>query len=136
AASRYRSGRIGDWLKVKCIRRQEFVVGGWRPSRAKGRKLASLLLGYYEKGKLIYAGKVGTGFSAELGQLVAANLSRHSLTSSPFVDVPRIDARDACWVEPRMVVEVEFAEWTRDGRVRHPSVKGVREDKKPVQVRR
>jgi bifunctional non-homologous end joining protein LigD len=136
ASSHYRSGRVGDWLKVKCIKRQEFVVGGWRPLEARGREVASLLLGYHDKGKFIYAGKVGTGFSAQLAHSLAARLSGHSLTGSPFVDVPRVDARDTRWIEPRVVVEIEFAEWTRDGRVRYPSFKGVREDKKAPQVRR
>jgi bifunctional non-homologous end joining protein LigD len=136
AISRYRSGRVGDWLKVKCIKRQEFVVGGWLPSEARGRHLASLLLGYYERDKFIYAGKVGTGFDLKLGRELADRLEKHSRSTPPFIQVPSVEARGARWTEPRMVVEVDFTEWTRDGRVRHPSFKGVREDKKPAQVRR
>jgi bifunctional non-homologous end joining protein LigD len=136
AISRYRSGRVGDWLKVKCIKRQEFVVGGWLPSEARGRHLASLLLGYYERDKFIYAGKVGTGFDLKLGRELADRLEKHSRSTPPFIQVPSVEARGARWVGPRMVVEVEFTEWTRDGRVRHPSFKGVREDKKPAQVHR
>ena len=132
----YRSGRGGDWLKVKCTKRQELVVGGWKQSDKKGRALASLLLGYYDKGKLIYAGKVGTGFGIKQGYELVAQLSKRSRDGSPFVDVPRAEGRDALWTEPRMVVEVEFTEWTRDGYVRHPSIQGIREDKPARQVRR
>jgi bifunctional non-homologous end joining protein LigD len=136
AESLYRSGRVGDWLKVKCTKRQEFVVGGWLQSDKKGRDLASLLLGYYDKGRLIYAGKVGTGFGIKQSYELVAKLSKRSRAGSPFVDVPRAEARGAMWTEPRMVVEVEFTEWTRDGYVRHPSFQGVREDKPAREVRR
>ena len=136
AGAAYRSGRVGDWLKVKCTRRQELVVGGWQQSDKEGRALASLLLGYYEGGKLIYAGKVGTGFGIKHGYELVAHLSKRSRDRSPFVDVPRAEARHASWTEPRMVVEVEFTEWTRDGYVRHPSFQGVREDKLAREVRR
>ena len=133
----YRSGRGGDWLKVKCTKRQELVVGGWKQSDKEGRALASLLLGYYDKaGKLIYAGKVGTGFGIKQGYELVAKLSKRSRSASPFVDVPRAEARGALWAEPRMVVEVEFTEWTRDGYARHPSFQGVREDKPAREVRR
>jgi bifunctional non-homologous end joining protein LigD len=137
AGASYRSGRVGDWLKVKCTKRQEFVVGGWQQSDKKGRALASLLLGYYDKaGKLIYAGKVGTGFAIEQGYELVAQLTKRSRPGSPFVDVPRAETRGAQWTAPRMVVEVEFTEWTRDGVIRHPSFKGIREDKPARQVRR
>jgi len=137
ADSLYRSGRAGEWLKVKCTKRQEFVVGGWQQSDKKGRSLASLLIGYYDRtGMLIYAGKVGTGFGIKQGYEIVMQLSKHGAERPPFVDVPRAEARHAHWTAPRMVIEVEFTEWTRDGHVRHPSFQGVREDKRAREVKR
>ena len=137
ADSPYRSGRGGDWLKTKCIQRQEFVIGGWRPSAAPGREFGSILVGYYDRGKLRYAGKVGTGFGLQEGREIVRRLRKHERRQSPFAEqVPRPDARDARWVDPVNVAEVEFTAWTRDGRVRHPSFKGFREDKNPREVKR
>jgi bifunctional non-homologous end joining protein LigD len=132
----YRSGRSSDWQKVKCTYRQEFVIGGYRRETTGRPNLGSLLIGYYERGRLIYAGSVGTGWSIQLGRSIMASLQKISRETSPFVVVPRPDAKDAMWTEPKLVVEVEFSTWTRDGRVRHPSFKGMREDKAPWQVRR
>ncbi len=133
----YRSGRIGDWLKVKCTKRQELVVGGWVQSEKKGRALASLLLGYYgADGRLVYAGKVGTGFGIKFGHQLVKQLSERGRDTAPFIDVPRPETRGASWTEPRLVVEVEFTEWTRDGRIRHTSFQGVRKDKPAREVRR
>jgi bifunctional non-homologous end joining protein LigD len=131
----YRSGRSLDWLKTKCVQRQEFVVGGWRPSTAPGRELGSILVGYYDRGKLRYAGKVGTGFGLQEGREIVRRLRRHERRQSPFGEqVPRADARDARWLDPVDVAEVEFTAWTRDRRVRHPSFKGIREDKEAREV--
>jgi bifunctional non-homologous end joining protein LigD len=135
AGAPYRPGRSADWLKTKCTRRQEVVIGGWRRSTASGRDLGSLLVGYYRDGKLQYAGKVGTGFSQKVGRELIAKLEKHGRKDSPFVDVPRAEGRDARWVEPALVAEVEFTAWTRDGHLRHPSFKGLREDKGPREVR-
>jgi bifunctional non-homologous end joining protein LigD len=132
----YRSGRSSDWLKVKCTYRQEFVIGGYRREATGRPNLGSLLIGYYDRGKLIYAGSVGTGWSVQLGRSLMAALQRIGRDSSPFVAVPRSDAKDAHWTEPRLVCEVEFTTWTRDGRVRHPSFKGKRENKAAMEVRR
>ena len=132
----YRSGRSGDWLKVKCTSRQEFVIGGYRRETTGRPNLGSLLIGYYDRGKLIYAGSVGTGWSVQLGRSIMASLQLIGRDSSSFVAVPRPDAKDADWTEPRLVCEVEFSTWTRDGRVRHPSFKGLREDKAAKEVRR
>jgi bifunctional non-homologous end joining protein LigD len=93
-------------------------------------------MGYYEGGHLIYAGSVGTGWSVPLGRSIMAKLQRFGTDASPFVAVPRPDAKDARWTEPHLVAEVEFTAWTRDGRVRHPSFKGLREDKPAKAVRR
>jgi bifunctional non-homologous end joining protein LigD len=137
ADSPYRSGRGGDWLKTKCVQRQEFVIGGWRPSAAPGREFGSILVGYYDHGQLRYAGKVGTGFPPAEGRNMVARLRKHERRQSPFDEpVPRPDAREARWVDPVNVAEVEFTAWTRDGRVRHPSFKGFREDKNPREVKR
>jgi bifunctional non-homologous end joining protein LigD len=124
--SLYRPGRSTDWLKTKCTQRQEFVIGGWRSSTASARALGSLLVGRYDGGKLIYAGNVGTGFGDRLGREIVTKLDSHRRETSPFVDVPRAEAKGAHWVEPVHVAEVEFTDWTRDGHLRHPSFKGKR----------
>jgi bifunctional non-homologous end joining protein LigD len=129
-----RSRRGGDWLKTKCTHRQEFVVGGWRPSRAPGRELGSVLVGYFDNGELHYAGKVGTGFGSREGSELIHRLRKHERKQSPFREVPRSDARNVRWVEPVTVAEVEFTDWTRDRRVRHPPLKGIREDKDAREV--
>jgi bifunctional non-homologous end joining protein LigD len=131
----YRSGRSSDWQKVKCTYRHEFVIGGYRRETTGRPNLGSLLIGYYDHGKLIYAGSVGTGWSIQLGRSIMAALQRIGRETSPFMAVPRPDAKDANWTETKLVCEVEFSTWTRDGRVRHPSFKGMREDKAP-RVRR
>jgi bifunctional non-homologous end joining protein LigD len=135
--SRYTPGRrTGDWVKVKNIRMQEVVIGGWRPG--KGRRegmIGSLLLGLPGHDGLKYVGQVGTGFTdAALAQL-GAQLKRLARKSSPFSpDVPRADSRDAHWVSPRLVGEVAFGEWTSEDRLRHPSWRGLRPDKSPDEV--
>jgi bifunctional non-homologous end joining protein LigD len=131
----YRSGRVGDWLKTKCTMRQEVVIGGWRVSTASPREIGSLLVGYYDHGKLRYAGGVGTGYTARMRRDLLVKLRSLSRDDSPFVDVPRADAHDARWVEPVLVAEVEFTEWSWDGRLRHPSFQGLREDKPAREVR-
>jgi bifunctional non-homologous end joining protein LigD len=128
------AARTSSWLKTKCSQRQEFVVGGWMTSVVGG--LGALLLGYYDAGgRLVYAGKVGTGFQKVAKELLA-RLRREEASASPFeVDAPRGAAvRDAHWIEPNLVVEVAFMEWTTDGKIRHPSFQGVREDKSPRDV--
>jgi bifunctional non-homologous end joining protein LigD len=136
ATSPYLAGRGGDWVKTKCTYRQKFVVGGYRYETTGRSNLGSLLIGYYDRGKLIYAGSVGTGWSVQIGRSILSKLQRITADASPFVAVPRPDAKDARWAEPELVAEVEFTTWTRDGRVRHPSFKGMREDKPAKTVRR
>jgi bifunctional non-homologous end joining protein LigD len=131
--SPYRPGGRGpDWRKVKNLRTQSVVVGGWRPG--EGRRaggIGSLLVGVHDDtGRLVFAGHVGTGFTAaalaELGRLVTAR------ASSPFADtLPREVVRDAHWVEPLLVGEVRYTEWTREGRLRHPAWRGLRDDVRP-----
>lgn len=123
------SGRRGkSWVKVKCTRRQEFVIVGWKKSTAKGRPFSSLLLGQYEGDALVYRGKVGTGFDADSLADVAARLAKLERKSAP-VEVDRVEARGATWVRPQLVAEVAFAELTAEGRVRHGSFLGLRADK-------
>lgn len=135
ADGRYRSGRGRDWLKVKAVRGQEFVVGGFTPPAGSRARFGALLVGYYdEDGRLVFAGRVGSGFSDDdLDQLYPA-LEQLEVSGCPFVDVPRLPG--ARWVEPRLVVQIRFGEWTSAGRLRHPVYQGVRVDKDPVEVRR
>jgi bifunctional non-homologous end joining protein LigD len=135
-SSRYAEGRRSEaWLKVKHHATQEVVVGGWKPGagrRAGG--IGSLLLGVPGPEGLEYVGKVGTGFRDRDLDEIARELEPLASGTSPFVDVPRPDARDAQWVRPVRVGEVEFAEWTGDGRLRQPSWRGWRADKDPDDV--
>jgi bifunctional non-homologous end joining protein LigD len=130
----YRSGSAGNWMKTKCIRRQEVVVGGYRLSTASPQEIGSLLVGYYDHGNFRYAGAVGTGYTAKLRRDLLTNLQPLSREETPFVDIPRSEAKGGHWVEPILVAEVTFTEWSRDGRLRHPSFQGLREDKPARQV--
>ena len=132
----YISGRTKDWLKIKTEKRAEFVVGGYSRSTARGRPFSSLLLGTYEDGKLNFAGKVGTGFAGSDLDALSDRFRPLEQKSSPFVEVPAPDRRDAVWLKPELVAEIAFTEWTRDGRLRHPSFQGLREDKPATEVRR
>jgi bifunctional non-homologous end joining protein LigD len=124
----YSGKRTQSWLKVKCIRRQEFVILGFSKSSTKARPFRSLLLGQYEGGKLRYKGKVGTGFDGDMLDTLHKALEPLS-SRDPAAEVPRTEARGATWVEPRLVAEIAFAEFTAEDRVRHASFIGLREDK-------
>ena len=128
-ASPYRPGKRGrDWLKVKNVREQEVVIGGWLPG--KGRRegeLGALLVGYYDDGDLRYAGKVGTGFDARALALLKKALKPLARDDSPFSG--RQPEKGSQFVDPTLVAQVEFAEWTNAGTLRHPSYKGLRDDK-------
>jgi bifunctional non-homologous end joining protein LigD len=136
--SRYEPGRRSQsWIKVKNLLTQEVVIGGWRPG--EGRRhggIGSLLLGIPdEDGNLVYAGHVGTGFTQAMLDDLAARLNRLARKTSPFsAPLPRADARDAHWVTPNLVGEVVFGQWTKDGRMRQPSWRGLRPDKSPSDV--
>ncbi|MDX8437719.1 DNA ligase D [Mesorhizobium abyssinicae] len=132
ADSPYVAARGGNWLKIKCIKRQEFVIVGWTPSD-KVRAFRSLILGVHDGGKLRYAGKVGTGFdTAELFRLmkIMAPLEQKAAT----VEAPRAEVRGAHWLRPNLVAEIAFTEMTNEGTLRHPSYLGLREDKKAAAV--
>jgi len=128
----YRSGRSGQWLKMKRIRGQEFVVGGLTAPSGSRVGLGALLIGYFDGGEFRYAGKVGTGFTAATLKDLHAALGRLARPTPSFVDPPREPT--ATWVEPLMVVQVAFSEWTDSGRLRHPSYQGLREDKSAAEV--
>jgi bifunctional non-homologous end joining protein LigD len=124
----YTSGRTGEWLKSKCTARQEFVIGGYTEPQGSRSGLGALLLGVRDARKgLKYSGKVGTGFTADSLRDLSRRLHPLERTSPPFSDPPRL--RGAHWVEPKLVAEVAFTHWTDDGRLRHPSFQGLREDK-------
>ena len=136
ADAAYQSKRAPSWLKIKVQARQELVVVGWTDPRGARTHFGSLLLGYHDdRGRLVYAGKVGTGFGDALRRDLARRLKRLAVTRSPLgVEAPRADVRGAHWVRPDVVAEVQFTEWTSDGRLRHPSLLGIREDKEAKSV--
>ncbi|MEP6570282.1 MAG: non-homologous end-joining DNA ligase [Acidobacteriota bacterium] len=135
ADSPYESTRNRNWLKTKCIKRQEFVIAGYTPSKKDFPGFGSLILGVYDKGKLVYSGRVGTGFSIQQRLAIQKKLDRLSQTTMPFAVKPKDPGlREAHWAKPRLVGEVEFMEWTDDGLIRHPSFQGMREDKQPTEI--
>jgi bifunctional non-homologous end joining protein LigD len=129
----YVERRTKDWLKVKCMAREECVVGGFTDPKGGRGGLGALLLGQHVDGELRYVGKVGTGFDTAMLAKLRAELDPKVTRKAPFVDAPR--ARGIHWVEPTMVVEVRYAERTKDGKLRHPCFIGVREDKPAKEVR-
>jgi bifunctional non-homologous end joining protein LigD len=131
----YRGSRSLDWRKVKCVLRQEFVVGGYTDPAGSRSHFGSLLLGYYEKGELIYCGNVGTGFTAASLKEVSAALVRLKTQDCPFSPCPT-RSKSVHWVKPALVAEIQFHQWTRDGILRQPSFKGLRMDKAAIQVKK
>lgn len=129
----YRSTRTRSWLKIKCSKRQEFVIAGWSASTKK-KTFASLLLGTWEDGKLVYRGRVGTGFTMASARALQAELDSRARKTNPFSNAPRAIARHAHWVAPELVAEIGFTEFTPDGVLRHPSFLALREDKPAGEV--
>ena len=136
ADSPYRSGRGRDWIKTKCSDRQELVVAGVVPSTADARAVGALVLGFYDDGKLHYAGRTGTGFTHETARKLFRRLMSLKSDKTPFEAVPAEErgVRKPIWVRPTMVVEVDFHGWTHGDRVRQASFQGVREDKSAKDV--
>ncbi|MER7841169.1 non-homologous end-joining DNA ligase [Streptomyces sp. NPDC096040] len=124
--------RSTDWLKLKCSQEQEFVVGGFTEPARSRVGLGALLLGYYEQGRLRYAGKVGTGFDRRTLLALRERLDELAVRGSPFDGPVRADR--VHWTEPELVAQIAFTEWTRDGMLRHPRFLGLRTDKDPREV--
>jgi bifunctional non-homologous end joining protein LigD len=132
ADSRYQTRRSPDWLKLKCSRGQEFVIGGFTEPAGSRVGFGALLLGYYEGGRLRYAGKVGTGFDHRTLVELHRRLDGLHRAASPFVD--RVREPRPRWAEPELVAQIAFTEWTRDGMLRHPRFLGLRDDKPATEV--
>jgi bifunctional non-homologous end joining protein LigD len=138
--------RSGTWIKLKCIREQEFVIGGYTPPQGARKHFGAILVGYYDKKKLVFAGKVGTGFTTKSLSLLYKNLKEEVRDDCPFVDLPSKQngqwvqgitpsiMKKMHWVNPKFVAQIKFAEWTRDGKLRAPVFLGLRDDKKPSEV--
>jgi len=132
----YLQKRSRNWLKVRCGNRQEFVIVGFTDPRGSRKGLGALLVGVYEGKTLRYSGKVGTGFAAAILRELRSTLDKLEVARSPVNNVPAADGRNVHWVKPTLVAEVEFTEWTSDGRLRHPVFHGLREDKPAEKIRR
>jgi DNA ligase D-like protein (predicted ligase) len=133
ADSPYRATRSSDWRKLKCHAEQELVIGGYTAPQGSRTDFGALLVGYYEDGGLSYAGKVGTGFDQATLRDLGARLRKLERDDSPFLDVHPIP-RGTHWVQPELVGQIAFTEWTRDGRLRHPRFLGLRNDKVAADV--
>jgi len=134
----YRSGRGHDWVKTKCTARQEFVIAGFTPSTADARAVGALVLGIHKKGKLVYAGRTGTGFTQRSARELYRKLNALERKATPFAELPAEERgiRAPIWIEPDLVAEVDFHGWTHGDRVRHASFQGLREDKAPREILR
>ncbi|MGH7823275.1 MAG: DNA ligase D, partial [Candidatus Binatia bacterium] len=132
----YRSGRSDAWLKTKCTRRQELVICGFTDPEGSREGIGALLVGVHDAaGKLVFAGKVGTGFTQKSARDLRSRLEAIERKTVPLAErPPGWLGRNAHWVEPKLVCEVAFTEWTDDGKIRHPSFQGLREDKRPAEV--
>jgi bifunctional non-homologous end joining protein LigD len=143
----YEQGRrSGAWIKLKCVSEQEFVIGGYTPPQGSRKHFGAILVGYYKDKKLVFAGKVGTGFTAKSLSMLHKKFRAQERSDCPFVDLPSKQngqwvqgitpsmMRKMHWLSPVFVCEIKFAEWTRDGKLRAPVFLGLREDKKPSDV--
>jgi len=135
ADAAYGSGRSRNWLKAKCSKRQEFVVIGYTPSTTSSTAIGSLALGYYDKGDLIYAGRVGTGFTQKTAKELFGKLSKLKAAKTPTKKkLTTLEAKNLQFVKPELVAEVEFQVWTADNIIRHAAFQGLREDKSPQEI--
>jgi bifunctional non-homologous end joining protein LigD len=138
--------RSGAWIKLKCVQEQEFVIGGYTPPQGARKHFGAILVGYHDKKKLVFAGKVGTGFTAKSLSTLYKKLQNEARDDCPFVDLPSKQngqwvqgitpsmMKQMHWVNPKFVAQIKFAEWTRDGKLRAPVFLALREDKKPTDV--
>jgi bifunctional non-homologous end joining protein LigD len=138
--------RSGAWIKLKCVHEQEFVIGGYTPPQGARKHFGAILVGYHDKKKLVFAGKVGTGFTAKSLSTLYKKLQNEARDDCPFVDLPSKQngqwvqgitpsmMKQMHWVNPKFVAQIKFAEWTRDGKLRAPVFLALREDKKPTDV--
>lgn len=131
--SSYVHSRSSKWLKFKCIKQQEFVIGGYTNPHGKRVGFGALLLGFYDSHKLVYAGKVGTGFDNQALKRLREKLENIGRDTSPY-DQGKPETKEVHFVSPELVCEVAFSEWTKDDRLRHPRYKGLRRDKSPEHV--
>jgi bifunctional non-homologous end joining protein LigD len=136
ADSLYLQKRTRTWLKIKCLERQEFVIGGYTEPGGSRQGFGALLVGYYEgQGRFVFAGRVGTGFNEKMLRELSRRLQERERPEPPFANPPTgREARGVHWVAPELVVEVDFTGWTEDSVLRHPAFKGLREDKSPREV--
>src|SRR6266853_560688 len=145
--SLYEPGRrSGAWIKLKCVNEQEFVIGGYTPPQGARKHFGAILVGYYKNNKLVFAGKVGTGFTVKSLSMLCKKFQKEARDDCPFVDLPSKQngqwiqditpsmMKKMQWINPVFVCEIKFAEWTRDGKLRAPVFLGLREDKKPTDV--
>jgi bifunctional non-homologous end joining protein LigD len=145
--SAYEPGRrSGAWIKLKCANEQEFVIGGYTPPQGARKHFGAILVGYYDDNKLVFAGKVGTGFTAKSLSILHKKFLKEARDDCPFVDLPSKQngqwvqgitpsmMKKMHWVNPKFVAQIKFAEWTRDGKLRAPVFLALREDKKPTDV--
>jgi bifunctional non-homologous end joining protein LigD len=145
--SAYEGGRrSGAWIKLKCVNEQEFVIGGYTPPQGARKYFGAILVGYYKTDDLVFAGKVGTGFTAKALATLHRKFHSERRADCPFVDLPSKQNGEWVlgitpsmmnkmhWINPTFVAEIKFAEWTRDGKLRAPVFLGLRDDKKPREV--
>ncbi len=133
----YRSGRNGEWLKSKCLQTDEFVIGGYLVSSVEEKAIGALALGTFEKGKLVYAGRVGTGFTHDTARALWKTMQPLKRTASPFsAPLTAVQRRGVVWIEPELVAQIAYSTRTGDRLLRHAAFKGLREDKPAPDVHR